>query len=205
VALAPTARGTSPDGLTSFYFGPEAGRRHDSYVLARSDLEEKLRALCEQHGRDWHVYGDSAFTLTRHIQTGFRPSSNPSESNALYTYLMNSGRIAVEWGYGKVTSKWKYLDYNPQLKLHSSPLGSLYRVATCLMNMKICLEGCLTTSYFQCVPCPTPQRGGGVPFSWPREFLTSERHGKLFRMPNRSMRIAQCLVKIGAIWRMLCA
>ena len=105
-----------------------------------------------KHGRDWHVYGDSAFTLTRHIQTGFRPSSNPSESNALYTYLMNSGRIAVEWGYGKVTSTWKYLDYKPQLKLHSSPLGSLYRVATCLTNMKICLEGCLTTEYFNCEP-----------------------------------------------------
>jgi hypothetical protein len=141
-----------PDGITPFYFGPVQGRRHDSYVLSLSDLEDKLTALNDHHGSQWHVYGDSAFTLTRVVQTGFRESSNPSNSNALYTYLMNSGRIAVEWGFGRVSNLWKYLDYSKQLRMHSSPLGSAYRVATCLTNMKTCLEGCQTTSYFQCEP-----------------------------------------------------
>jgi len=141
-----------PDGLTPFYFGPVQGRRHDSFVLSLSDLENHLTALNNHHDAEWHIYGDSAFSLTRVIQTGFRESSNPSNSNALYTYCMNSGRIAVEWGFGHVINTWKYFDNHRQLRIFSSPLGSAYRVATCLTNMKICLEGCQTTSYFQCEP-----------------------------------------------------
>ena len=41
-----------PDGLTQFYFGPVQGRRHNSFVLSLSDLDNKLTALNNHHYAD---------------------------------------------------------------------------------------------------------------------------------------------------------
>ena len=142
----------TPDGLMPFYFGPVEGRRHDSFVLSRSGLEACMDGIAEDGHGEWHVYADAAFSLTRHVQGGWSPHMNRTIDEALYTYMMNSGRISVEWGFGYVATLFKYVDYPKMLRVYSSPVAALYRVAIALSNMKVCMEGNATTAYFQCTP-----------------------------------------------------
>ena len=52
-----------PDGIMACLFGPKACRRHDSTLLADSDLLKRIEAQQIEDGREWLIYGDPAYTL----------------------------------------------------------------------------------------------------------------------------------------------
>ena len=143
----------SPDGLMTFNYGPMEGRRHDSYVATCGGLELEMQNLATRVGESFNVYGDSAFPLTEHIQTGFN-RGHATASEEAYTRAMNKARVSVEWGFMEVCTSFKYLDYRPQLRPMASPIGKAYRVAICLRNFKTCLGGGQACSYFKCMPPP---------------------------------------------------
>ena len=53
---------TTTDGLFSLY-GPEVGRRHDLTLLRESGLEERLQGCLNIGGRQYYIYGDSAYMM----------------------------------------------------------------------------------------------------------------------------------------------
>ena len=63
---------------------------------------------------------------------------------------MNRPRTCVEWGIGKVTQLWRYVDLarNHRVLAASVGVGKMFRVAAFLTNCHTCLEGSLTGHYF---------------------------------------------------------
>jgi hypothetical protein len=65
---------------------------------------------------------------------------------------MSAVRMSVEWGFGKITSLFSFLDFKRNLKLFLSPVGIYYMVGALLTNCHTCLNGSETGSYFGCYP-----------------------------------------------------
>jgi len=63
----------TPDGIISHLTGPWIGRRHDSRMLNESGLYEELELYSHgTDGRPMHVYGDSAYSLSRYIISPYK-------------------------------------------------------------------------------------------------------------------------------------
>ena len=83
-------------------FGPVEGKQHDSIMLADSGLLNQL----QQHsfdtgGRPLCIYGDPAYPLRVHLQSGFR-GANITREEELWNSKMSSVRQAVEWIFGDI-------------------------------------------------------------------------------------------------------
>ena len=53
------------------------------------------------------VYGDPAYPLSVHLQTGFRNPANREEEN--FNQSMSAVRVAVEWVFGDVIERFRRL------------------------------------------------------------------------------------------------
>ena len=63
----------APNGLVANLFGPVEGKRHDSGMLADSGLLLQMNQYCfRANGSPLCVYGDLAYPLSIHLQSGFR-------------------------------------------------------------------------------------------------------------------------------------
>ena len=62
---------------------------------------------------------------------------------------MNVDRTSAEWGFGKVTQLWGYLDHKQQQKLLLQPLGKHYTVAVIMTNIHTILYGSVTTAWLE--------------------------------------------------------
>ena len=88
----------APNGLIANFYGPLEGSRHDSYLLAKSGLLNSL----DQHsfapdGSPLCIYGDPAYPLSLHLQTGFK-NAILTDQQHMFNERMSSVRVSVEWG-----------------------------------------------------------------------------------------------------------
>jgi len=83
------------------------------------------------------VYGDPAYALSRYVMRGFKGSMSALQK--AFLEQMNSLRISVEWGFGKVLSDWRYLDQKISQKIGGSPVGLVYWCGVLLTNVKSCV------------------------------------------------------------------
>jgi hypothetical protein len=60
--------------------------------------------------------------------------------------------MSVEWGFGKITGLWSFLDFQRNLKVLLSPVGAYYIVGALLTNCHTCLNGSQTSVYYGCNP-----------------------------------------------------
>jgi len=151
----------SPCGLFEGVDGPYPGRDHDSNIVARSDLEERLSTfahypVADGNGRgvDYQIYGDPAYARSRFIRKPF----NRLRGTALerqYNSTMSSGRVSVENAIGTVVGIFPALDF---LRLERSLAGGAsvctrYLVAVIFRNMFTCIRGHNQISkFFECEP-----------------------------------------------------
>ena len=136
-------------------YGPIPCKRHDCYLLRRSQLHEKLSAILNQFPIDYLCYGDSAYPLLRYITRGVKGAQNVGPENAqnrANNRKMSKVRECVEWGFGKIVNLWAFLDFKKNLQIHSSPIALYYTVMANLTNCHTCLYGGQTASYFECQP-----------------------------------------------------
>jgi len=106
----------APNGLIANFYGPLEGSRHDSYLLAQSGVLQQL----EQHsfrpnGEALCVYGDPAYPLSIHLQTGFRNAANGFEEE--YNQRMSSARVSVEWVFGQIIERFRFTDFRKGMKI----------------------------------------------------------------------------------------
>ena len=66
--------------------------------------------------------------------------------------LMSDIRVGVEWSFGKLISKNKFVTYGQSMKLQGSPVSKYYHVAVLLTNAHTCMYGCQQTTYFGIMP-----------------------------------------------------
>ena len=136
-------------------YGPITCRRHDAYLLRRSQLHEKLAVLLAIFPVDYLCYGDGAYPLLRYIKRGVKRVRHPGPNDAInveHGRKMSKVRECVEWGFGKIVNLWAFLDFKKNLQMHSAPLGTYYTVMTNLTNCHTCFYGGQTSSFFECMP-----------------------------------------------------
>ena len=81
---------------------------------------------------------------------GFRKPPAGSDE-ALFIRHMNSMCIMVEWEFGDIVNKWKFLDFRSAMKILEMPVGEFYMNGAFLSNFCNCLYGNKTQQYFGAV------------------------------------------------------
>ena len=136
-------------------FGPITCRRHDAYLLRRSELHEKLSAVLNVFPIDYLCHGDAAYPVQRYIKRGVKRARIPGLANSVDAQnarKMSRVRECVEWGFGKIVNMWAFLDFKKNLQIYSSPVATYYTVMANLINCHTCYYGGQTSSYFECMP-----------------------------------------------------
>ena len=131
-----------PDGLIAGLYGPRQARRHDSRVLVESGLERSLQNIQQQTGLPYLIYGDPAYGNTATIMAGFdRVQRRNNVDMDRITRALNADRTSVEWCFGKVCSKFKWVESKDANKIGKTACGMYYQVAVFLTNCITCVEG----------------------------------------------------------------
>ena len=71
------------------------------------------------------LYGDLAYAQSIYLLGGFQKPPAGSDE-ALFNRHMSSVRIMVEWGFGDIVDKWKFLDFRSAMKIFEMPVGEFY-------------------------------------------------------------------------------
>lgn len=86
------------------------GKRHDSYVLKESNLEDRIRVLTKTHQipieSRWMAHGDKAYQRSLFVVQAFKDSANPAKLRI--NDRMNSTWICVEWGFTKLGNLFRF-------------------------------------------------------------------------------------------------
>lgn len=126
-----------------------SGRRHDSYMLQSSELQNKLNEIFDDEV--FYLYGDSGYPLRRFLITPFQ-GGNLTEDQRQFNFLMSQMRICVEWEFGDLFEQFAFLDFKKNQKIYLQPLAKYMLVACILKNCKTCLHGNQTSMYFGIQP-----------------------------------------------------
>jgi nuclease HARBI1 len=150
----------TPDGLFALMYGPIMGNRHDSYMLAKSEFIQKLRAFMPQENDPvplgghvapppvvFSLYGDPAYPQSGYIFGGYR---NPAAGSvqAQWNTEMSKVREVVEWGFAYIIANWSFLNFKPSMMILKSPIAQYYIVGAFLTNLRTCFYGNQTMAYF---------------------------------------------------------
>ena len=148
-----------PDGLFACMFGPITGNRHDSYMLAKSQLIPKLRQFMPEGDvqQGWNangeandvfsLYGDAAYPQSTYLFGGYR-NPQPGSPEARWNTEMSKVREVVEWGFCSIASTWAFLDFRPSMRIFKSPIAKFYIIGAFLVNLRTCFYGNQTMEYF---------------------------------------------------------
>ena len=124
----------APNGLIANLFGPVAGKRHDSRMLAMSCLLGKLQDHSySPTGEALRLYGEPAYPHRVHFQCPYV-------------------RVSVEWVFGDIATYFKFIDFKKPPKIGLSAVGKSYVICALLRNALTCLYGNTTSTYFELVP-----------------------------------------------------
>lgn len=143
---------STPDGLIAALYGPVEGRRHDLTLLRQSGWEQVMSDMCNIDGRQYYVYGDSAYLLRPYMQRPFLNGFATAEQLA-FNAEMSSLRVLVEHNYRDLKQMWSSQDSSRQLKVRLAPIGLLYKSSAILLNFRTCLyQGGQTIQRFELPP-----------------------------------------------------
>jgi len=121
-------------GLIASFFDPIEGSRHDSFILAQSELLGAMQlSLFAPDGTPLCIYGDPAYPLSIHLQTGFRNAQSEEERN--FNMGMSSVRVSVEWLFGEIIERFRFTDFKKGQKIGLSPCAKQYAVSAILYKV----------------------------------------------------------------------
>ena len=140
-----------PDGMMPHFYGPIEGCRHDSALYYLSELDTQLPCIVGSNNQQLCIYGDSAYALRRYLVTPFK-GANISALQHDFNKNMASVRVAVEWGFAKITQIFAFLAYHHNQKVFLQPIGKYWIVGTILCNCHSSLYRSQTSKYFDLQP-----------------------------------------------------
>jgi len=142
-----------PEGYLALFLGPYLGRTHDARILDESGLLDSLRIILpiEDENGVYALFGDCAYPMSAHLLKGFILPKKGSDE-AKFNARMNSARIAVEWGFAKITQLWQYTDFKRSMKVFETRPAQHYANAAFLTNCYVAFYGNVTSEYFGMEP-----------------------------------------------------
>ncbi len=142
----------APNGLVVHCFGPFEGRQPDAAMYHDSGIDAQLQPLRSADGSQLALYGDGRYALRPWLFTPFRNANTQEKCD--FNAMMAQARICVEWGFGKVSTLFAFVNYYANQKFFLQPLGQYFTVATILGNCHTCLYGSKISLFFGLTPPP---------------------------------------------------
>ena len=113
-------------------YDPVEGRRHDSGMLADSNLLNLLRQYSiDSNGNTLCIYGDPAYPLHVQLQGPFKGAQITALQQD-WNKRMSEVRVSVEWVFGDNINY--FMDFKNKLKVGLSAVGKMY-----MHNARCCL------------------------------------------------------------------
>jgi hypothetical protein len=143
---------TTPDGIICHIHGPVRGRHHDVWVMDDSKLSFHL---AQPPFAQYYAYADQGYSPRANLQVPYKGTQLlPYQRH--FNVAMSSTRIAVEWGFGRVSSLWSFTSSSRMMCSLKSPTGSYFKVAVLLTNLRTSLhEGNQISDRFENFKPPT--------------------------------------------------
>jgi DDE superfamily endonuclease len=85
---------TTPDGMLFHVFGPFEGRRDDMHLYAESGIDDILGERLLIGGIQYHLNGDSGYTLRPYLITPFEGTALTTE-DALFNKIISKVRVSI--------------------------------------------------------------------------------------------------------------
>jgi len=139
-----------PNFLIGDWFGPGAGRAHDSQVLADSNLVARLQGMRGRLDVELCVYGDPAYPV--HDVLLRAPKGRMNNAMEAYATLMSHYRESVEWVFGKMGELWPFVTDVRRKTTGSRATSKEDCVAALLTNYHTCRYGGVANRYFDTLP-----------------------------------------------------
>jgi hypothetical protein len=110
----------------------------------------------ENHARDsqnkqLYLYGDPAYGLRPWLLSPYK-GSNLSPEQLEFNRRMSRVRVTVEYGFQRIISICKFLDFKKNLKLYLQPIGKYYVIGALISNIHSIHYGNQTATYFEVDP-----------------------------------------------------
>jgi len=138
----------APNGMIMSFHGPYSARRHDAFVTADYDLNDKLRYAQADMDVSFVVYGDRGYGNDVYVR---RPHFIPSPAEKEENLLLSSVRQSIEHAFGLVKMKWGILS-KLRLDARNEVDVLIPLVASLLTNAYTCMNYGLIAERFDCVP-----------------------------------------------------
>lgn len=139
-----------PNGIIANLFGPVNGRRHDGFLLAKSQLLQKLDQKFGRFSSPPHAYADTGYPLKKYLMVPFKGAV--TRRHKKLNKEMSKLRVTAEWGFSKILQLFPFVDFKKNLKIYKQEVGNFYKVAVILTNCHTCLYGSQVGSYFEIEP-----------------------------------------------------
>ena len=140
-----------PNGLVCHAWGPFIGRKHDISMFNESGLEADLVRVHGSEGETLSLYGDGGYVQRNWLQVPFKGAFLTREQKE-FNVCMSHIRASVEWGFGKVSSIWAFVNYYANQKVFLQPVGMYFLAASLFANCHTTLYGSEISSYFALQP-----------------------------------------------------
>jgi len=112
-----------------------------------------MQRLFRNNGaRNYAVYGDTGYSNSEFIKVGFKNHRSLNMKQQEFNKDLSSLRVSVEYGFGRVTQQFAFLDFKKNQKIYLQPLKEQYFVSALLANCQLCMNGGQISNYFKCTP-----------------------------------------------------
>lgn len=147
-----------PDGMVIIE-GAFPGYKNDTLIWRDSAMKIELeRIMVErlQLGQArYKLYADKIYSNSILVTAAYSLRHNPAgllHWQIEINRLMSDIRVGVEWSFGKIVGRNKFVAFGKTMKIQNSPVSKYYHVAVLLANTHTCMYGCQHTKYFGIAP-----------------------------------------------------
>lgn len=146
------------DGLVVLE-GAVPGYQPDTMVWLNSDQRIEFGRLMDERVANGQqrlkLYADKIYRTSPIVTAAFNLRNNPGGLNAwqvMQNRIMSDIRVAIEWSFGKIVQRYKYVTFGKTMFLQGSPVNQYYHVGVFLENCHTCFYGSQHTRYFLVAP-----------------------------------------------------
>jgi nuclease HARBI1 len=143
-----------PDGMVVIE-GAFPGYQPDTMVWRDSAMRGELEAIMAERfaaGRSrYKVYADKIYNNSLPVTAAYSRRDHRHGLQAWQTRLnrlMSDIRVGVEWSFGKIITRNKFVSFGRSMQIQKSPVSKFYHTALLISNAHTCMYGCQQTSYF---------------------------------------------------------
>ncbi len=137
-----------PNGIIAHSFGPFHGRHNDAAMYRESALDGLISTIRDTQGRQLALYGDGGYGACPWLLTPFRRTQITTAERQAFNTMMSNSCIAVEWGFGKVSTLFAFVNFYHNQKVFLQNFGQYFLMATIFANLHTCMYGSEISSYF---------------------------------------------------------